>query len=100
MKFLRNLLAAILGSLIAFGILFVMFLVFITLVGNVDDTVDVRKNSVLELSFTEPISDYKGSDVGDPFAALFEEGVGLDRIIHAIKVAKEDDNIAGISMKI
>ena len=98
MKFLRNLLAAILGSLIAFGILFVMFLVFITLVGNADDTVTVAKNSVLELSFTEPISDYKGSDVGDPFAALFEEGVGLDRIIHAIKVAKEDDDIAGISM--
>lgn len=98
MKFLRNLLAAILGSLIAFGILFVMFMIFITLVGNIDDGVVVKRNSVLELSFTEPIADYLGQNEGDPFAALFDEGVGLDQIIHAIKVAKDDDDIAGISM--
>ncbi len=98
MKFLRNLLAAILGSLIAFGIVFVMFWVFVALVSTADDGVVVKKNSVLELSFTEPISDYMGKDDTDPFAAFFEEGVGLDEIIHAIRVAKEDNDIAGISM--
>ena len=43
MKFLRNLLAAILGCLIAFGILFIMFFVFTALVGNAGDGVGNRK---------------------------------------------------------
>ena len=57
MKFLRNLLAAILGCLIAFGVLFVMFFVFAALLGSGDDAVKVKPNTVLELSFTKPIRD-------------------------------------------
>ncbi|KQC29927.1 signal peptide peptidase SppA [Flagellimonas eckloniae] len=97
MKFLRNLLAAILGCLIAFGVLFGMFVIFAALMGNADDGVVVSKNSILELSFTEPIRDYVGRDDSDPFAAFWDDEVGLDDILHAIKVAKEDTNIEGIS---
>ena len=99
MKFLRNLLAAIIGCLIAFGILFVMFFIFAALIGNVGDGVVVRKNSVLKISINKPIYDYYGSDENDPFAGLFEEGQGLDQILHAIKVAKTDNRIQGISIK-
>jgi protease-4 len=99
MKFLRNLLAAILGCLIAFGILFVMFFVFAALVGNAGDGVVVKENSVLKISINEPIYDYYGTDENDPFAGLFEEGQGLDEILHAIKVAKTDNRIQGISIK-
>ena len=99
MKFLRNLLAAILGCLIAFGILFFMFLVFATLVGSAGDGVVVKENSVLRISINEPIYDYYGSDENDPFAGLFEESQGLDEILHAIKVAKTDNRIQGISIK-
>ena len=99
MKFLRNLLAAILGCLIAFGILFVMFLLFATLIGNAGDGVVVKENSVLKISISEPIYDYYGSNENDPFAGLFEEGQGLDQILHAIKVAKTDNRIQGISIK-
>lgn len=98
MKFLRNLLAAILGTLIAFGILFAMFLIFLALVGNADDTVAVKKNSVLEISLNQPIYDYEGQDEADPFRGLFEVGAGLDEILHAIAVAKKDDDIRGISL--
>ena len=98
MKFLRNLLAAIIGCLIAFGVLFFMFFVFAALVGSGDDTVVVKENSVLELSLNQPIRDYEGKDEADPFAALFEEGQGLDEILHTIEVAKNDDKIKGISM--
>lgn len=98
MKFLRNLLAAILGCLVAFGILFGMFLIFAAIVGNADDGVVVSKNSVLELSFTSPIRDYVGRDETDPFAGLWDEEVGLDDILHAIKVAKRDEDIEGISL--
>lgn len=99
MKFLRNLLAAILGCLIAFGILFVLFFVFAALVGSAGDGVTVKENSVLKISISEPVYDYYGVDESDPFAGLFEEGQGLDQILHAIKVAKTDNRIQGISIK-
>ena len=97
MNFLRNLLAAILGTLIAFGILFFMFLIFISL-ANVEEGVVIKRNSVLKLQFEDPINDYTGSNEADPFAGLFEEAVGLDDILHAIEVAKNDDKIQGISI--
>ncbi|WP_431127741.1 signal peptide peptidase SppA [Flagellimonas flava] len=98
MKFLRNLLAAILGCLMAFGILMAMFFIFITLIGSADQGVVVKQNSILELSFTEPIRDYVGRDDTDPFAGLWSNEVGLDDIIHGINVAATDDNIKGISL--
>lgn len=98
MKFLRNLLAAIIGCLIAFGILFFMFFLFTALIGSAGDEVVVKENSVLKISFTEPIYDYQGGNADDPFAALFEKGQGLDKILHAIEVAKNDEKIKGISL--
>ncbi|MEM0931661.1 MAG: signal peptide peptidase SppA, partial [Bacteroidota bacterium] len=98
MKFLRNLLAAILGTLIAFGIVFVMFFIFAALMGSSDGGVVVKKNSVLELGFAEPIKDYVGVDESDPFSGLWDEGVGLDVLLHAIQEASLDENIRGISL--
>jgi len=96
-KFLRNLLAAVIGCLIAFGILFLMFLIFVSL-ANVKDSVEVKKNSVLELRMKYPVSDYTGNNEADPFAGFFEKSQGLDEILHAIQVAKDDDDISGISI--
>ncbi|ASV29445.1 signal peptide peptidase SppA [Maribacter cobaltidurans] len=98
MKFLRNLLAAILGTLIAFGIVFVMFFVFISLLGSGEDTINVKQNSVLEIQLQRPIADYTGTSEINPFSGLFEESQGLDEILHAITVAKDDDRIKGISI--
>ena len=98
MNFLRNFLASILGSLFAFGIMFVMFLIFVSLVSSGEDTVAVENNSVLELQIQRQISDYTGSNELDPFAGIFEESQGLDEIIQAIEVAKNDDRIKGISI--
>ncbi|NNG10277.1 MAG: signal peptide peptidase SppA, partial [Arenibacter sp.] len=99
MKFLRNLLAAIIGCLIAFGIMFVMFLIFATLIGSGEETVVVKDNTVLELQLQTPIQDYVGMDDSNPFAGLFNVNQGLDDILHAIRIAKEDDRIKGISLK-
>ncbi len=99
MKFLRNLLAAILGCLIAFGILFVMFLIFGAL-ASAGDGVSVKDNSILELSFSQPVMDYAGNNDNDPFGGLFSDPkTGLDDIIHTIHVAKNDDRISGISIR-
>ncbi|WP_297792002.1 signal peptide peptidase SppA [uncultured Eudoraea sp.] len=97
MNFLRNLLAAILGTLIAFGMIFFMFIIFVNLL-NAEETVTVKKNSVLELKLKNPIADFTGSDDADPFGVFFDEKQGLDEILHAIKVAKGDKEIKGISI--
>lgn len=98
MNFLRNLLAAIVGSLIAFGIVFIMFMIFAALVGSSEEGVSIKDNSVLELQLQRPIRDYIGNDGADPFVSLFRQNQGLDEILHAITVAKDDDDIMGISI--
>ena len=98
MNFLRNLLAAIIGCLVAFGVVFIMFFVLISLLGSNEDAVTVKDNSVLQLQLQRPIADYTGSDVMNPFAGIFESPQGLDEILHAITVAKDDDRIKGISL--
>jgi len=98
MRFLGNLLAAIFGCLIAFGVLFGMFIIFIALVGSADDVKTVKDNSVLEIQIQNPVADYVGTDPSDPFAGLFQQSQGLDEILHAIDVAKNDSKIKGISI--
>ena len=88
MNFLRNLLASILGTLFAFGIIFVMFFILVSLLGSTEDSVTVKDNSILELQLQRPISDYVGTNELDPFSGIFEQSQGLDEIIHAIEVAK------------
>lgn len=98
MNFLRNFLAAILGCLVAFGILFVMFLIFASLFGSVEESVIVKNGSILEVQLQWPIQDYVGNTNDDPFAVFTERSQGLDEILNAIRVAKDDDDIKGISI--
>lgn len=98
MNFLRNLLAAIIGCLVAFGVVFIMFFVLISLLGSDEDAVAVKDNSILELQLQRPIADYTGSNELNPFAGIFESAQGLDEILQAIMVAKDDERIKGISL--
>ena len=98
MNFLRNLLAAILGCLMAFGIVFVMFFVLISLLGSDEEAVTVKNNSVLKLQLKRPIADYAGNNDLNPFASIFDGPQGLDEILQAITVAKDDERIKGISI--
>ena len=97
MAFLRNLLASVLGTLVALGILFFMFMVFITLAGSADE-VRVKDHSVLELKFPYPIQEHSGQDPEDPFSLFYDPTMGLDEITKALAIAKKDDRIAGISI--
>lgn len=97
MAFLRNLLAAILGTLVAFGIVFFMFFLFVSLASSTEQ-VNIQRHSVLELNFPYPISEYSGYDPEDPFSVLLDPSMGLDEITKAISIAKTDDRIDGISL--
>lgn len=97
MAFLRNLLASVLGTLVALGILFFMFMVFITLAGSADE-VRVKDHSVLELKFPYPIQEHAAMDSDDPFSLFYDPAMGLDEITKALSIAKTDDRISGISI--
>lgn len=94
---MRNLLAAILGTLVAFGIVLFMFLIFLSLAGSTEQ-VHIHRHSVLDLNFPYPISEYSGYDPEDPFSILFDPSMGLDEITKAIALASTDDRIEGISL--
>ncbi|MES2574507.1 MAG: signal peptide peptidase SppA [Bacteroidota bacterium] len=99
MKFLGNVLATIVG-LFVFLMLFFFGIIFIaTLFGSDSEVVEVKNNSVIELNLEKIKHDYAGK-YKDPLMSIFSEGekVGLSDIINAIKNAKTDDNIKGISI--
>jgi len=99
MKFLRELLAAILGVFIAFGIMFIFFMIIGSSLGS-SDAIIVKDKSVLEINLNSPVRD--DYNVSDPFAELFGETdsdvLELHEIINAIENAKTDDKIKGISL--
>lgn len=99
MKFLGNLLASILGTLIALGILFMMFIVIAMAFGESEKVV-VKGNTVLEIKLDALVKDYapKGNDFLDEFFTFADEKLGLNEIINAIENAKNDENIVGISI--
>lgn len=104
MKFLRELLAAILGVLIAMGIMFLIFMVIVSASASSleeEQVTTVESNSVLELNFENRVRDYAPKDT-DPLAEIFigsDGTLGLQKILNAIENAKTDDDIKGISIK-
>jgi len=104
MKFLRNLLAAILGTLIA---LFLLLMIFAGIAAALPaamgegEKVEVKNNSVLTLELKQQIVDYAPKS-DNPFDELLGENdkkIALPKIINAIENAKTDDNIRGISLE-
>ena len=103
MKFLRDLLAVILGVFIATGIMFVVFIAFVSASASAfgdEGEVKVKNNSVLELKLEKQIKDYapKSTDPLETLLELDDKKFGLNEIVNAIENAKTDDNIKGISI--
>lgn len=99
MKFLRNLLAAILGTLIALGLLFFIFIGIASVMGEKDKVV-VKDQSVLAIKLNKEIKDYAPKS-DDPFEQLLKIGsknVALNQILNAIENAKDDPKIKGITI--
>ena len=99
MKFLRNLIASIFGSLIA---LFLIFFIFVGIASMVSDTekVKVENGSVLEIKLDKIVKDFapKSDDPFEEILGLTEKKLGLNNILNAIENAKTDEKIEGISL--
>lgn len=99
MNFLRNLLASIFGTLIALGLILVLFLIVATALGDTKK-ITVAENSVLEIKLETVVKDYAPKS-DNPFDEIFgfnDSKIGLNAIINAIENAKTDENIKGISI--
>lgn len=104
MKFLRNLLAAIIGSMIGvFLLFFLMIMVFAAIGSMSSDEVKVKKNSVLTLDLSKNIKDrvneapFSNLTIG-PFAS--KSSISLNTILLSIEKAKKDDRIKGIVLNV
>ncbi|WP_224488772.1 signal peptide peptidase SppA [Robertkochia flava] len=100
MNFLRNLLASILGTLLALGIIFMLLLlIMVGATAGADPVVRVKNNSILRISLQGPVPDYGGQFRINDLDYEFEEYDGLNHMLRAIEHAAEDDRIKGISIE-
>lgn len=98
MKFISNVLATIIG-IFMFCMLFFFGIILIgAIFGGDDDTVKVKKNSVIELDLSEVSLDYAGKINYVDFNYFITNHNGLTDVLNAIENAKNDDKIKGISI--
>ena len=99
MKFLRNLLASILGFFISLFLLLLLFIGIGTLVSK-PEPVTVKSNSVLELDLAGIIKDYAPKENNAFLDALeiSDNKLALNHILNAIDNAQLDNKIKGISL--
>lgn len=99
MKFLGNVLSTIVGLFVFMMLFFFGILIIGAIFGGDSDSVAVKDDSVINLDLSSVSNDYAGKFT-DPLVNLFSEKstVGLSDIINAIKEAKSDDKIKGISI--
>jgi len=98
MKFLGNVLATIVGIFIFCMIFFFGIIIIGAIAGGDEDTVSVKKNSVIELDLSKVTLDYAGKTNYKDFGYFEAEHDGVTDILNAIEAAKTDDKIRGISI--
>lgn len=98
MKFLSNILATFIGLFLFFLILFFGTILIGTIAGGGSDSINVKENTVIELDLEKVTNDYAGKTNYKNFNYLEANHDGLIDILNAIKEAKTDDHIKGISI--
>ena len=98
MKFLRNLLATLVGLFI-FSVIVIIFIGAFVSLATSEEVVTVKENSVLHIKLNKPIGERAFKD---PFNELFtgySSNVGLIELIESIRDAKENEKIKGIYLE-
>ena len=105
MNFFKSFLASVLGTVVAFifiGLLFVMSIAGIATAVSSEDAlqVDIRENSLLELDLDLPMYDNVGATQDIELAlGLGEEVLKYYDVVRAIRKAAKDDRIKGIDLQ-
>lgn len=98
MRFLGNVLATIVGIFIFCMIFFFGIIIIGAIAGSGEDTVTVKKNSLIELDLSKVSLDYAGKTNYKDFNYFEAHHNGVTDILNAIEAAKTDDKIKGISI--
>lgn len=101
-NFFKFIFASCLGTLLALGAMTLIFVSAASSLGKQADNVKVKSNSVLKLTFGDPIPE-KTNNMAPTGALNFsfnDSPLGLHDMIDAIEAAKDDDNIKGIYMEL
>lgn len=101
MKFLRNLLATLVGLFI-FTFLCFVILIGIVSVLSTTEKVEIAKGSVLHLKIDRPIVERKSDDPLEALSEVLGDGqgsIGLKELKEAIASAKSDDKVEGILLE-
>ena len=99
MMFLKRFFAAFLGALAALWFFFLIGMILLVGLSQIDPAVTVSNNTVLQLKLNRPLLDYQGSTKDDLFSAFFQEYMAVDEIVEAINKAATDGKIKGISIE-
>jgi len=97
---LASLLAFIIGSVL---LLFIGIVIIVGLVASGDQPVNVKNNSVLEITLNKEIVDRGSDNPLDGFNIMKmkpQSKLGLDNILACIEKAKTDDKIKGIYLNV
>ena len=98
MRFLGNVLATIVGLFVFSMIFFFGIIIIGAIAGSGDETVSVKKNSVIELDLSKVSLDYAGKTNYKDFNYFEAHHDGVTDILNAIEAAKTDEKIKGISI--
>ena len=102
-SFLKMLLASILGVFIAMFLVWIISIgIMVGMLSNLGGSKTVytlSDNTVLQLDLNGSISDRESKDFMPGLFVNSEKATGLDDILKAIKMAKENDKIRGIYIK-
>ncbi|MDA0950390.1 MAG: signal peptide peptidase SppA [Bacteroidetes bacterium] len=99
MTFLKRFFATFLGALAAIWFFFIVGLLLLVGMSQLDTAPTVSDKTVLSVKLNRPLIDYRGSTKNDLFSALFQEFIALDEMVEAIDAAATDDRIKGISIE-
>ena len=99
MRFLGNVLATIVGLFVFLMLFFFGIVLMVAIFGSDSEEIAVKNNSVIVLNLKHIKNDYAGK-YKDPWVSILADGekVGVSDIINAIKSAKTDSDIKGISI--
>lgn len=100
MKFLKQVLAVIVGFFVATGLCMFLFIMVVSVASMGGKSgIKVENNSILVINLDEEIQDFSQKTVIEDFEIENEELNGLNSVLKAIEYAKNDDRISGISIK-
>lgn len=100
-QFFKFLFASCLGVVLAIlGLSFIGTIMLVQVAANAEKPEPIQPNSVLHLTFDNPIPEKTNNLEMDPFDLENQKILGLQAIRRSIELAKEDDNIKGIFLDV